>query len=407
MNSRPTSVATEARASAAHEPAAPVAAAPPPAPRVVVGEDSLDLLPHRAAWEGLAASIGEVNPFYEPWMLLPALSTFGADSDLLFLLVYAPASTEAEAPEQLIGFFPLERVRRYRGLPCSALRLWQHLHCFDCTPLIRPGCADLALRALLDWLATHRLGAPLLEMPLLAVDSVFYQALADFTHANDTPRHTLDEHNRALLRPRASGDAYLSEALPTKRRKEFERLERRLAETGRLEHTVLADGDDLSAWVAEFLALEASGWKGKEGSALGQSGDSRAFFDEAVRAARQQGRLLLTALRVDGRAVAMKCSFRTGAGSYAFKIAFDESFAKYSPGVLLEIDNIRRLHARPELRWMDSCAIPRHEMINRLWIDRRTMHSQLLATGRRGSHLLLALVPLMKWFKGLFRRKNS
>ena len=43
-------------------------------------------------------------------------------------------------------------------------------------------------------------------------------------------------------------------------------------------------------------------------------------------------------------AVAMKCNFLSGAGSFAFKIAFDEAFARFSPGVQLEIDNVQAFH---------------------------------------------------------------
>ena len=44
------------------------------------------------------------------------------------------------------------------------------------------------------------------------------------------------------------------------------------------------------------------------------------------------------------RAIAMKCNLRAGDGAVAFKIAYDEAYARFSPGVLLEIEQIERLH---------------------------------------------------------------
>lgn len=372
--------------------------------KVAVAEDALDLRPHRQAWEDLAVALREPNPFYEPFMLLPALEVFGNNSDLLFLLIYAADPNTPNGPPLLIGFFPLERVKRFQGLPCRALRLWQHPHCYEATPLLRPGFGEQALTALFQWLATDRLGAPLVELPRLAADGVFHQELVNYLNTRDTPQLTREHYTRAAYRPCENAEAYLDEALNTKRRKELKRLERRLGETGKLEMTQLQRADELEPWIEEFLALEGKGWKGQEGSALASSEADRHFFRQVAAAAFARGRLLFTALRLDGKALAMKCSYRAGHGSYAFKIAFDEEYAKFSPGVLLELDNVRRLHEQPDVHWMDSCAVQDHPMINRLWIDRRTMHSLLVATGRPGSHLLVALAPLLKWFKQKLRR---
>lgn len=373
---------------------------------VVICEDEVDLAPHRGAWEDLARCVVEPNPFYEPWMLLPALRGFGGDADLLFVLVYARGDAADAPAEKLIGFFPLERQRRFRGLPFGAVGFWRYIHCYECTPLVRPGHAESAIDSLLAWLAADRRGSVLLEIPHVAADSHFHQSLVDFLNKRDTPNHSIDHWTRALWRPRADGDAYLAEALNHKRRKEFHRLERRLADQGPLEWVELAEPSAVADWADEFLALEAKGWKGKDGGALALTEANRVFFHEVIGAAFGRGRLLLSALRLNGKALAMKCSFRAVSGSYAFKIAFDEEYARFSPGVLLELENIRRLHRQSELRWMDSCAVPHHSMINRLWLDRRPLHSVLVATGRRGSHLLLALVPLLKWLKSLCRRRR-
>ena len=41
---------------------------------VTVVEDLTDLEPYVSAWEGLAATALEPNVFYEPWMLMPAIT---------------------------------------------------------------------------------------------------------------------------------------------------------------------------------------------------------------------------------------------------------------------------------------------------------------------------------------------
>src|SRR3954465_8798122 len=57
---------------------------------VAVARDEASLSGYLQAWEELAAEAIEPNPFYESWMLLPALRAFGAGRDLSFVLVFAP-----------------------------------------------------------------------------------------------------------------------------------------------------------------------------------------------------------------------------------------------------------------------------------------------------------------------------
>jgi hypothetical protein len=106
---------------------------------------------------------------------------------------------------------------------------------------------------------------------------------------------------------------------------------------------------------------------------------------------------MMLALRLNGEPVAMKFNFLSGEGSFAFRIAFDEAQSRYSPGIQLEMENIRRVHARPEIKWMDSCAIPDHPMINRLWVERRTIQTLVVPTGKGPGDLVVSLMPMIRW----------
>jgi hypothetical protein len=118
-----------------------------------------------------------------------------------------------------------------------------------------------------------------------------------------------------------------------------------------------------------------------------------------TRGAFERGRLLMLGLFLDGRPIALKCNFLTPPGSFAFKIAFDESYSQQSPGVLLEMANVEHLHQARPVRWMDSCAAAEHFMINRLWRERRAVQTVLIATGRGLGDLTVALAPLARWLK--------
>ena len=180
--------------------------------------------------------------------------------------------------------------------------------------------------------------------------------------------------------------------------------------------TRLESAEDAAPWIERFLALEASGWKGRGGSALAATPQARGFFIAIAEDAHQQGRLDLRALELDGVAIAMQCNFLAGTGAYAFKVAYDERHADASPGLQLEVHAMRHLPVQdPQLRWMDSCARPDHAMMNRLWLQRRTISRFVIASrvspaiawivGRRASRIARRVLRVLR--EGLRRRAQA
>ena len=373
-------------------------ATPLPEPMSVrVVEDFGLLEDHLRAWEDLSADALEPNPFYEPWMLMPALRSLTAGKDVRVALVFANDRGEST----LCGVFPLEKKLRYKGLPLAAFSLWQHLYCGLCTPLIRAGYGRECLDAFFDWLASES-GCALMEFNLVSGEGCFHELLKDCLARRGRQSLVCESHNRALFRPRESGDAYVRAALNQGHRKDLRRRTRRLSETGRLEYDSLERDGDIDAWVAEYLRLEASGWKG-QGGAFACSEPDEDYFVTITKAAFEKHKLMMLAIRLDDKAIAMKCNFIGAPGSFAFRIAFDENYSFYSPGVLLELENIRRLHNEPSVDWMDSCATPDHPMIDRLWLDRRAIQSVLVATGKRAGELVISALPIMRSLKRKLR----
>ncbi len=175
---------------------------------------------------------------------------------------------------------------------------------------------------------------------------------------------------------------YLASTLSAKHRKDLRRQRRRLADCGDLAVERLGDAQDIAGWAQDYLALESAGWKGEAGTSLGDQGASRDFFIEAITGAASAGRLDRLALTLGGRRIAMLATFRTAPGAYSFKTAYDEQYAAFSPGMLLQIENLATL-SDPAISWTDSCAAQGHPMIERIWSERRTMVSRNIAIGGR------------------------
>ena len=344
---------------------------------------------HVADWRELADSALEPNPFYEPALFLPALRELRGDARVEVVLVFREDAKEGSP--RLIGLYPLQRTSRYRGVPLDCLQLWKHLHCFLCTPLVDAQHAIESLSGLFTWL--RGAGAPLVEFGFCSDDGPWARALEDFLLLTDRHSFLADSISRALYRPGPDFKSYFEAAFPRSKRKEFRRLERRLAETGRLEFSELQPGEDPKPWIEAFLALEASGWKGRDGTAMGVDPAQRRFFEDGAAALAAEGRLGMLGLSLDGRWIALKCNFLSGNGGFAFKIAYDEVQARFSPGVLLEIETISRLHQRPEIEWMDSCAKAGHFMADRLWTSRREISDILIGTGNLSGRLFVRALP--------------
>jgi CelD/BcsL family acetyltransferase involved in cellulose biosynthesis len=180
----------------------------------------------------------------------------------------------------------------------------------------------------------------------------------------------LERWERAVLRPKATFEDWLAANFERKRRKEYRRLKARLGEEGKLESLAWTKDDPLAPWIDDLLALEARGWKGRRGTALAADARMATAFREALHRLAAEGSLRLWKLAFDGKPIAMMSGLVKGDQGWLGKIAYDEAFARYSPGVMLILDATERLIDKDRLALIDSCAIPDHPMINNIWRDR-------------------------------------
>jgi CelD/BcsL family acetyltransferase involved in cellulose biosynthesis len=240
-----------------------------------------------------------------------------------------------------------------------------------------------------------------LEQPLLLhsidVNGKFWDCLT----ACDTHFAILNRWERAVLKPTGSFDAWLETNFDRKRRKEYRRQSSRLAEQGKYETLSLERGGDSKAWVEDILALEAAGWKGKRGTAIASDKFLKAAFAEACQQLAASGKLRFWKMVLDGKAIASMYAIVEGDQAWLGKIAYDEAYAKYSPGVLLILHATEKLFAESPIKLVDSCAIPGHPMIENIWRDRLAMADVMLAPKSIGAAKFKIIVKLEKLRRSL------
>lgn len=323
-------------------------------------------------WDHLANFASTPNPFFERWYLQPSLEAFDPQGAVRLLRV--------ERHGELIGLLPLERAQRYSRWPFPHLASWLHPNCFLGAPLVQHGEETAFWQALLSAADENPGTALFLHLAAMPLETRLADALFTLCAAQRRRIALVRREERALLCSRMAPHDYLAHALPGKKRKELRRQQARLGELGKLRTERRDDALDIESWIDAFLALEASGWKGREGSAMAAAPETEALFRNALRQAATRGKLERLSLLLDDRPVAMLASFLASPGAFSFKTAFDEAFSRFSPGVLLQLENLAMLD-RSGIEWTDSCAASDHPMIDSLWEERRPIGRLSVAIG--------------------------
>lgn len=350
-----------------------------------------DIDPRLAAdWVALAGDASEANAFAEHWFVAASLAAFDSARRVRFI--------EVRRGSVLIGVLPVAEERGYARMPLRFLQGWWHNQMFLCTPLVRAGEEAAFWTTALE-LLDHANWAPgFLHIRGIVEGGAVHRGLLAVRHASIVHRRT-----RALLSSELGPEAYYERAVRAKKRKEIRRLQNRLAELGEVRARTLADGAELADWTHAFLALEKAGWKGGEGTALACAPETESFFFNVLAGAWEAGCLQFLRLDLDGRPIAMLVNFLTAPGAFSFKTTFDEDYARFSPGVLIQIENLNVLK-HPDIAWMDSCAMDNHPMIDSFWTERREIVRLTVRLGgiRRTAFYLAARAAETGW--AAFRR---
>lgn len=345
----------------------------------------------RSRWQELAVRAAEPNPFFEAEMIEPAAETLGQKVALSVL---------SDDAGDWAGVIPVHRGLRWREVPLPAPACWRHLYCFLGTPLIRAGDESAAWEA---WLGPGGMPrSPFAGFDRIGSDGPVVAALDAVAAQRGLTVHRYEDFTRATL-VRGRDGPYLG--VSSKHRRELNRQWRKLSEAldGEPEIRDRSGSDDA---VERFMEIEASGWKGREGTAFACEPGHAEFFRRICRGLAAAGRLELLSLEIGERRIAMKCNIRAGAGVFAFKIGYDEAFGSYSPGIHLERYTIEHLDdSPPEIKWVDTCADPDNKMSKRVWPDRRAIAA--LAVPARGPAGSLGRLGLRAGAKVNERRKGT
>lgn len=323
-------------------------------------EAELDFL----SWRAL-----EPNVFFSSRFLAPAMPRL---EDREIRLAIMRDETDARSRLRLMFPFSIERPGFSVGSPI--LRGWSNPFAPLGTPLLDAEDAAQTLDDLFEALGQegHRLPT-VFVLPEVRLESPVIRTMKAVAMSRNLPVSVTGEQSRPMLDSLLDGETYLRKAVSNKHFHDMRRQWNRLAEQGELTYNVARQPDEIRQRMEEFLLIEAGGWKGKKRSAMLSDRLRAAFAREAVHNLSQIDQVRIHTLDLNGRGIASMIVLMMNGEAYTWKTAYDEAYARFSPGKLL-VAQLTEWHLDDaNIIRTDSCGVPDHPIMSRLWTERETM----------------------------------
>lgn len=328
-------------------------------------QEELEFLSHRAM---------EPNIFFSARLLAPAMPRV-EDKQVRFALIRDDNGMRSRL--RLLMPFTVERPGFSVGAPI--IRTWANPFGPLGTPLLDTEDAAETIDNLFEVLTQPRTKLPsVLVLPDIRLNGRFAQLAKAVAIARDLSVATTDTFRRPMLESYLDGESYLKQSVSAHHYREMRRQWRNLEKLGTLTYSVARQPEEVRLRMEEFLALEAKGWKGKKRSALINDRYRAAFAREAITNLAEIDAVRIHTVDLDGRAIASIIVFIMAGEAYTWKTAYDESLGRHSPGKLL-IMKLTEWHLDDaNILRTDSCAVPDHPIMSRMWEQRDEMGSLII-----------------------------
>ena len=318
--------------------------------------------------EELARAAIDPNPFFEPAFALSLAQHSPAERRPCFLAI-----RQTRGEQRLIGLFALER---------SANASWNSPFVALGSPLLRRGSTGDALDAALAWLRVAAPASPGFFYTRMDARGPTCRTILSHALRHGLPMQEFDRRQRAAMQRDETG---VMREVAGKRRKELGRLLRRLQDKGEVVFSSASSIGQVRNAMEAFLTLEGGGWKGERGTALVCNPVLATFSRVATRRLAGLSKCRIETMSFEGKRIAMGVVLISQGHAAFWKIAFDETYAAWSPGAQLTLAMARNFAQDPSITLVDSCAMPDHPMIDHLWADRREIIDVLVSAGELAS----------------------
>lgn len=302
--------------------------------RISVIDDIDELKEHADAWNALAYTVPPRLPTSSHAWVSSYLEHFLMSGETWRCIL-------AHDGDCLVGVLPLIVLRRTKaGL--AWLRTPMGGHMIAVSPLLFPGRESDVSKALLNAAWSSDPHVVWIEMSDLPANSPFLEHVGDYAHLE------ISRRTGRYLRVDGNQDQYQS-SLSRNFRSNQRKAANKLRTLEGVETAFVTGQDASSAQLSEFIPVEASGWKGRSGTAIQKSSDLIAFYTTLTTRLADAGWLEWHFLRAEGRAIAANLAVHFNRSIFVWKLGYDEDYRRYSPGGMLFQSLLDRVFADPDI----------------------------------------------------------
>lgn len=318
-------------------------------------------------WLSLAEQSKIVNPFYHPHLLIIANELYGKG-----VYLFHQEFDEGEICFPICGKF-------YQ-------QAWRYPHCY--------------------------LGTPLIVGTVAKLDKV--SGLCNFAHSDlglDYGVKSLnEEYSRPIIRKDSciSLDSYLRDFANAARRKSYRKKLEPFRADGRFETRVYHSENLPDQGIVErFLELENRGWKGRNKTSILAKPKDEEFFREVFGFTDTSHlgslQVMFNTLYLGDSVVAMRTSLILRGEILSFKIAYNQDYSGYSPGLVMELLMIEHFLGNAHYQLLDSCSDNKRPFTD-IYRDKRELLNITYACDRF-AEIIAHGIALLRRLKG--RRSSA
>lgn len=324
-----------------------------------------------ADWRDLARRSLQPNVFYEPDIALAAAQHLvGAESVQAILVWDQPAGN---GQRHLLALLPMRIPGPMQ--PFQQLRGMRSPYFASGVPLIDRDSAPQVLEALLRWLGTAGAPGSSCLLPQIDLEGPFATALTAAARATGRRLTVIGSHQRAGLKGSESG---MDDPARVARLERLKVLRRQIAITGALVIVEATDGAALRDAVEIFLAMEASGQRGRAGTAMMMQTRTGTFLRAATRGLGQGRHCRMVTLMQGEVPMAAALLYESGSSAWLVDIVSDEASARYAPEEFLTLALMERQLRRNRIVITEQCSPAAKPVPDRLWPERIAMGDLLV-----------------------------
>lgn len=259
-----------------------------------------------------------------------------------------------EKDGQLLSVLPLyEDIIRYKNIPVRVLKSMTNPHSSRFDILARDDSGELFAKAVAAAFAAGKQQVMVLDH--VPSDSYVMKWLS--TVCGDMKwNYVISDHStNYLVKPAHTFSEYFN-TLDGKFRKNVNAAQRKALCRGSLSLQHLTTTDELDDFLSRGFALEASGWKGDQGTAIAGSASTRMFYEGIARDFHKRGEFKAFLLGNDNDDLAFLFCIVGFGIVRALKIGVNDGLRNLAPGMLITKEVLAYLHNAGGIDIWDFCG---------------------------------------------------